>query len=45
MGVMDQQSSWISDWELWNVDALGGWVRSVVPVALTLLFMARGTLG
>lgn len=44
-GVMDQQSSWIPDRELWNVDALGGWVRSMVPVALTLLFMAQGTLG
>lgn len=42
---MDQQSSWIPHQELWNVDTLGGWVRSVVPVALTLLFMAQGTLG
>lgn len=38
-------SSWIPVWELWIVDALGGWVRAMVPVALTLLFTAQGTLG
>lgn len=42
---MDQQSSWIPARELWNVDALRGWVRSMVPVAVALLFVAQGTLG